>query len=80
MNNHTYKSLLSSVINQSSGLPDRVKFVIRSKDYGSESEKPYAGRIQINRARSADYEKNMDIFRISEELVNRLETAKRKKK
>ena len=36
--------------------------------------------IQINRARSADYRKDIDIFRTSVEFVSQLQTTKRKKK
>lgn len=36
--------------------------------------------IQINRARPADYRKDMAIFRASAEFVSQLQTTKRKKK
>ena len=36
--------------------------------------------IQINRERSADYQKDINIFRISVEFVSQLQTTKRKKK
>ena len=36
--------------------------------------------IQINRARSADYRKDINIFRTSVEFVSQLQTTKRKKK
>lgn len=36
--------------------------------------------IQINRARSADYRKDIDIFRTSVEFVTQIQTTKRKKK
>ena len=36
--------------------------------------------IQINRARSADYRKDIDIFRTSVEFVSQIQTTKRKKK
>ena len=36
--------------------------------------------IQINRARSADYQKDINVFRSSVEFVSQIQTTKRKKK